>query len=329
MKKFINNVNDVEKETIAGLVKSSPDTLAQLENELVVVRKNLTKGKVALIGGGGSGHDPMDAGFVGEGMYDAGVCGAIYTSPSVYSIIKAIKHCDTGAGTLLLIKNYTGDIINFNMAIDEVREEGHKIDIVVTNDDVAVEDSTWTAGRRGVSGTMFVVKVAGAKAEQGAPLEEVKRVALKAIDNVRTMGVAISPCTIPASGIPGFTLNDDEMEVGIGVHGEPGVRRAKLKPVNEIVDELLDHILKDIDYSNSEVAVMVNGCGGTPYMELYIAYNHVEEVLKSKGITIVKSYVGNYMTSMEMQGFAVSLFKLDEETKSLLLAKANTLGLKE
>lgn len=329
MKKFINDTKNVEQETISGLVKSNPDTLKQLDNELVVVRKNLTKGKVALIGGGGSGHDPMDAGFVGEGMFDAAVCGAIYTSPSVYAVSEAIKYSDTGSGTLLLIKNYTGDVINFNMAKEELEDLGHKVDIVIVNDDVAVEDSTWTAGRRGVSGTMFVIKVAGAKAETGASLEEVKQVALKAIDNVRTMGVAISPCIVPASGIPGFTLNDDEMEVGIGVHGEPGVRREKLKPVNEIVDELLEHILKDIDYSNSEVAVMVNGCGGTPLMELYIAYNHIEDVLRNKGITIVKSYVGNYMTSMEMQGFAISLFRLDDETKSLLLAKANTPGLKE
>jgi len=271
----------------------------------------------------------MDAGFVGEGMLTAGVCGAIYTSPSVYSLIDIINHTDTGAGALLIIKNYTGDIINFNMAKDECNESGHKVETVVVNDDVAVEDSTWTAGRRGVCGSMFVIKVAGAKAEEGASLEEVKRVAQKAIDNVRTMGVAISPCVNPVSGIPGFTISDDEMEMGIGVHGEPGVRREKLKPVNEIVDELLDRILKDIDYSNKEVAVMVNGCGGTPMMELYIAYNHVSDVLKSKGIKIVKSYVGNYMTSMEMQGFAISLFRLDEETKSLLLANANTPGLKQ
>jgi len=328
MKKFINDTANIEKETIQGLVKSFPDTLNVIENELVVTRKKLKQGKVAIIGGGGSGHDPMDAGFVGEGMFDGAVCGAIYTSPSVYSVISAIKHCDTGAGTLLLIKNYTGDIINFNMAKEECEDEGHKVEIVVVNDDVAVEDSTWTAGRRGVSGTMFVIKVAGAKAETGASLEEVKMVALKAIDNVRTMGVAISPCVNPISGIAGFSIGDDEMEVGIGVHGEPGVKKENLKPVNEIVDELLERILNDIDYSNSEVAVMVNGCGGTPLMELYIAYNHVEEVLRNKGIKIIKSYVGNYMTSMEMQGFALSLFKLDEETKWLLLAEANTPGLK-
>ena len=325
LKKIINDVARVEEEMICGLVKANPDKLERIEDELIVVRKDRKKDKVTIVTGGGSGHEPAHAGYVGYGMLDAAVAGTVYTSPSVDAISKGIRTVDNGMGTLLIVKNYTGDIINFNMAAEEVEDEDDiKTMKVVVADDVAVEDSTWTAGRRGVAGTVFVHKIAGAMAESGAELEEVAAVAQKVIDNVRTMGMAINPCIVPAAGIPGFTLGDGEMEIGIGIHGEPGVRREKLKSADEIVDELLEKILADIDYSGSEVAVMVNGCGGTPLMELYIAFNHVADVLKEKGITIYRSFVGNYMTSIEMEGLSITLLRLDEQMKTLLDAPADT-----
>ncbi|HBL40435.1 MAG TPA: dihydroxyacetone kinase subunit DhaK [Ruminococcaceae bacterium] len=325
MKKIINDVSVVEEEMISGLVKANPDVLSKIEDELIVIRKNPKKDKVAIVTGGGSGHEPAHAGYVGYGMLDAAVAGAVYTSPSVDAIATGIRAVDSGKGTLLIIKNYTGDIINFEMAAEEVEEDDNIMTRkVIVTDDVAVENSTWTAGRRGVAGTVFVHKIAGAKAESGADLDEVAATAQRVVDNVRTMGMAINPSTIPAAGIPGFTLGEDEMEVGIGIHGEPGVRKQKLTSANEIADILLEKILADLDYNHSEVAVMVNGCGGTPLMELYIVYNHLADVLKEKGIRIYKSFVGNYMTSLEMEGFSISLLKLDDEMKQLLDEKAET-----
>ena len=224
----------------------------------------------------------------------------------------------------MVIKNYTGDVMNFEMARDMAEADGIKVAQVISNDDVAVKDSLYTVGRRGVAGTIFIHKIAGAKAEAGGTLEEVQAAAQKVIDNVRTMGVALRPCTVPAAGKPGFDLGEDEIEMGIGIHGEPGVKREPIKPANEIVDELLDHILADIDYSGSDVAVMVNGSGGTPLMELCILNNHVHDVLTEKGIRIYKTFVGNYMTSIEMQGFSLTLLKLDDELKELLDAPADT-----
>jgi len=325
MKKIINDVQNTEKEMIEGLVKANPDTLRKIDGELIVARKNKKVGKVALVTGGGSGHEPAHAGYVGEGMLDCAVAGAVYTSPSVDAVATGIREVDAGKGTLLIIKNYTGDIINFEMAAEEVDEDdGIKTMKVVVNDDVAVENSTWTAGRRCVAGTIFVHKIAGAKAETGASLEEVAATAQKVIDNVRTMGMAINPCIVPAAGIPGFTIAENEMEIGIGIHGEPGVKKVEMATANEIVDTLLEKILADIDYSGKEVAVLVNGCGGTPLMELYIAFSRVADVLAEKGIKIFKSYVGNYMTSLEMQGFSITLLRLDDELKELLTAPADT-----
>jgi len=325
MKKIINNPNTVEEEMICGLVKANPDKLEKIDGELIVTRKNKKQGKVAIVTGGGSGHEPAHAGYVGEGMLDCAVAGAVYTSPSVDAVAQGIRAVDSGKGTLLIVKNYTGDIINFTMAADEVDEDdGIKTARVVVNDDVAVENSTWTAGRRGVAGTIFVHKIAGAAAEDGKSLEEVAQTANKVINSVRTMGMAINPCIVPAAGIPGFTLEDDEMEIGIGIHGEPGIKREKLLSADEIADKLLEKILADLDYSNSDVAVMVNGCGGTPLMELYIVYNHVADVLKEKNINVYKSFVGNYMTSIEMQGFSITLLKLDDELKKYLDAPCDT-----
>ncbi|MBR3367979.1 MAG: dihydroxyacetone kinase subunit DhaK [Lachnospiraceae bacterium] len=329
MKKIINAVDLVEEQMVEGLRKAYPQYVRRLDGTTVLVRAEKKEGKVALISGGGSGHEPAHAGYVGKGMLDGAVAGAVFTSPTPDQVYEAIKAVATDAGVLLIIKNYTGDVMNFEMAADMARDEGIKVDQVVVNDDVAVEDSLYTAGRRGVAGTVFVHKITGAKAETGASLEEVKAVAEKVIANVRTMSMAIRPCTVPAAGKPGFELGDDEMEIGIGIHGEPGTHREPLRPADEIVDMMLDRILADIDYSGREVAVMINGCGATPLMELFIVNNRVHDVLEQKGIKVYKSLVGEYMTSLEMEGFSISLLRLDDELKELLDAPADTPAFKE
>ncbi|MDD4507536.1 MAG: dihydroxyacetone kinase subunit DhaK [Eubacteriaceae bacterium] len=326
MKKFINNVENVENEMLEGMVDAYPEYVKRLPGLDVIVRSEKKEGKVAVISGGGSGHEPTHAGFVGKGMLDAAVPGAVYTSPTPDQILEAIKAADAGKGVLMVVKNYTGDVMNFEMAA-EMADDIETAE-VISNDDVAVEDSLYTTGRRGVAGTIFIHKIAGAKAEAGANLADVKAVAEKVIANVRTMGVALKPSTVPAAGKPGFELGEDEMELGIGIHGEPGTSREKIQPANAIVDHLLDKIMNDsVDYSGSEVAVMVNGSGATPAMELYILNKRVHDVLKEKGIKIVKTYVGNYMTSIDMAGASISLLKLDDEMKELLLAPADTIAL--
>lgn len=329
MKKIINDVALVEDQMIQGLVKAHPQYLKKLDGHNVVVRAQKKEGKVALISGGGSGHEPAHAGYVGKGMLDAAVAGAVFTSPTPEPIYEGIKAVDAGAGVLMVIKNYTGDVMNFEMAGEMAEMEGITVKQVVVNDDVAVKDSLYTVGRRGVAGTVFVHKIAGAKAEEGASLDQVQAVAQKVIDNVRTMGMAIQPCTVPASGKPGFELTDEEMEVGIGIHGEPGTHREALRPADEIVDMLMEKILADIDYTGHEVAVMINGSGATPLMELYIINNHVNDILTEKGIKVYKTLVGNYMTSIEMAGFSISLLRLDDEMKALLDAEADTPAYKE
>lgn len=324
MKKFINQVEKVEEQMVSGLAKAYPSYLRKLDGMNVVVRAHKKEGKVALISGGGSGHEPAHGGYVGEGMLDAAVAGAVFTSPTPDQIYEGIKAVATEEGVLMIVKNYTGDVMNFEMAAELADMEGIKVKQVVVNDDVAVKDSLYTVGRRGVAGTVFVHKIAGAKAEAGGSLEEVQAVAQKVIDNVRTMGVAIAPCTVPAAGTPGFELSENEMEVGIGIHGEPGTHKEPLKTADEIADTLLDQILNDMDYSGQEVAVMVNGMGATPLMELYIIYNHVADVLADKGIKVYAPFVGEYMTSIEMQGFSISLLRLDDELKELLNAPADT-----
>ena len=324
MKKLINKVENVEIEMIQGIAKAHPDILEQLPGHTILVRKNKKTDKVALISGGGSGHEPAHGGFVGYGMLDAAVAGAVFTSPTPDQVKAAIDAVGTPAGVLLVIKNYTGDVMNFEMAGDLAEMDGIPVKSVVMNDDVAVKDSLYTTGRRGVAGTIFIHKIAGAKAEEGASLEEVARVAEKVIANTRTMGMSLTACTVPAAGKPGFEIADDEVEIGMGIHGEPGTHREKLRTADEIADTLLEKILADIDYQGHEVALMINGCGGTPLMELYIVNNHVHDVLESKGIHIYKTFVGNYMTSLEMAGFAISILRLDDETKALLDAPANT-----
>ena len=324
MKKLINAVEKVEDEMIFGLVKSAPKKLRKLDCGNVVVRATKKFDKVALVSGGGSGHEPAHGGFVGKGMLDCAVAGSVFTSPTPDKIFEGIKAVATEQGVLCIVKNYTGDVMNFEMAVDMASDEDIKVKSVIVNDDVAVKDSLYTTGRRGVAGTILVHKIAGAKAEEGAALDEVKRVAEKVIANVRSMGMAISPCTIPAAGKPGFTLADDEVEIGIGIHGEPGTTRAKITSADETAKILLDKILADIDFKDNEVVVLINGMGATPLMELYIINNFVQDYLSSNGVKVYDTMVGNFMTSIEMAGFSITLLRLDDELKKLYDAPADT-----
>jgi len=324
MKKLINKVDDVEREMIDGLVKAFPKNLKKLTKGNVVVRAHKKENKVALISGGGSGHEPSHGGYVGEGMLDCAVPGSIFTSPTPDQIYEGIKEVATKEGVLAIVKNYTGDILNFEMAVDMAKNDNIKADYIIVNDDVAVKNSLYTTGRRGVAGTILVHKIAGAMAEEGADLEKVKECAINVTKNVRTMGMAIAHCVVPGAGKPGFYLAENEMEIGIGIHGEPGISREKFTSANDAAKKLLDPILADLDYNKKEVIVMVNGMGATPLMELYIINNFVQDYLKEKGISVYDTMVGNYMTAIEMMGFSLTLLRLDEEMKRLYDAKAYT-----
>ncbi|MBR2571813.1 MAG: dihydroxyacetone kinase subunit DhaK [Clostridia bacterium] len=325
MKKLINGTDSIVDEMLEGMVRAYPRHIRRLEGFDAVVRANGSRGKVALVSGGGSGHEPAHGGYVGKGMLDGAIAGAVFTSPTPDQVYEAIKAADGGKGVLLIIKNYTGDVMNFEMAADMARDEGIEVEQVITADDVAVENSTWTTGRRGIAGTVFVHKIAGACAEAGGDLAEVKRVAEKVIENVRSMGMALKACTVPAMGKPGFDLAENEVEIGIGIHGEPGVSRERITSADAIVDKLLEKILAEGIYnSGDEVAVIVNGMGGTPVMELFIANRHLNEALREKGIGVYRTLVGNYMTSLDMEGFSITLLKLDEELKALLDAPCDT-----
>jgi len=325
MKKLINNPNHVVVEMMKGMAAAHRDVIKHVPNTDVLARIERVAGKVGIVSGGGSGHEPSHAGFVGKGMLDAAVCGPVFTSPGPDQVLEGIKASDSGSGVLLVIKNYSGDVMNFEMAMELAEMEAITVDKVIVNDDVAVEDSTYTTGRRGIAGTVFVHKIAGAKAETGAPLAEVKASAEKAIRNVRSMGMALSACTIPAAGKPGFEMAENEMEIGMGIHGEPGIERTLLKTADEIAEELVAKILQDgVHKSGDEVAVMINGLGSTPLMELYILNGKVSDILAETGITVYKTFVGEYMTAIEMAGCSVSLLKLDDELKELLDAPAHT-----
>lgn len=323
MKKIINNPNDVVKEALEGMQMAYKDKLEYVPGFELIVRKDL-KNKVGIISGGGSGHEPLHAGYVGEGMLDVAVAGNIFSSPSPDRISEAIERVDKGEGVLLVIKNYSGDIMNFGLSKDMAEADDKKVATVIVKDDVAVEDSTYSTGRRGIAGTVFVHKIAGAMAEKGASLEEVERAANKAIANIRSMGMAMSACTLPAVGKPGFVLAENEMEVGMGIHGEPGIERTSIKSAKETAKTLLEKILKDYDYSNSEVALLVNGLGATPLMELYILNREVCNLLEEKNIKVYKNMVGNYTTALDMSGCSLTLMKLDNELKELLDAPCDT-----
>lgn len=327
MKKIINDPANVVSETLMGMALAHP-SLKYTPGLEVISRREKAPGKVGVISGGGSGHEPAHAGYVGRGMLDAAVAGNMFSSPSPDRIIEGIHEANGGAGVLLVIKNYSGDIMNFEMAKDMAEMEDIPVDCVVVRDDVAVPDSTYSTGRRGIAGTVFVHKIAGAKAESGAPLAEVKAAAEKAIANIRSMGMAMTPCTLPAVGRPGFQLADDEIEIGMGIHGEPGVERTKVKTSAQAARILLDKILADYDYTGGEAALMVNGLGGTPLAELYILNSDVKKILDEAGVKVYKTFVGNYMTSLEMAGCSLTLMKLDEELKALLDAPADTPALK-
>lgn len=329
MKKIINKVEDIVFEMCDGLVRAHGDILAQDKKYKIIKRKNLRKDKVSLISGGGSGHEPSHAGFVGEGMLDAAVCGDVFASPSTMQIYNSILQTESTKGTLLIIKNYSGDCMNFDAASEMAEEEDINVAKVYVNDDVAVEDSLYTVGRRGVAGTVFVHKIAGALAEKGASLEEVKAVAEKTIKNVKTIGFAFTSCTVPAKGSPTFVLEEDMMEFGVGIHGEPGIAKEKVVSADELAVKMIDKLLLEGIYKeNDEIALLINGLGGTPMQELYLLNNSVGKYLDEKNIKVYKTLVGNYMTALEMAGASVTMLKLDDELKELLNQKADTPALK-
>ena len=330
MKKFINAAEDVVKESLAGLGAAHSDLVrVDFENQIIVRKDAPVAGKVGLISGGGSGHEPMHGGFVGRGMLDAACPGEIFTSPVPDQMLAATKAVDGGAGVLHIVKNYTGDVMNFKLAAELADDDGIKVESVLTNDDVAVEDSLWTAGRRGVGVTVLLEKIAGAKAEAGGTLDEVAAVARKVNDRGRSFGVALTSCVTPAAGTPTFEIGADEMEFGVGIHGEPGRRREKVKPAAEVVAEMAEAILGDLDApSGSNVLAFVNGLGGTPTIELYVIYNELAKQLKERGLTATRSLVGDYITSLEMAGASITLLELDSELTELWDAPVHTPALR-
>lgn len=330
MKKLINDPKDVVNEAVAGFEAAHGDIVTVSHDPIFIARADApVAGKVGIVSGGGSGHEPLHGGFVGYGMLDAAVPGPVFTSPTPDPILAATKAVDSGAGVLHIVKNYTGDVLNFETAADLAGAEDIEVRTVIVDDDVAVKDSLYTAGRRGVAGTVFVEKIAGAAAERGDDLDAVAAVAAKVNAQVRTMGVALTPCVVPHAGEPSFTLADDEIEIGIGIHGEPGRERIGLEPADRIVDRLLTPILEDLPFaSGDEVALLVNGMGGTPQVELYIVFRRAAEVLAEKGITVTRSLVGNFVTSLEMQGVSISVLKLDAELTELYDAPVQTAALR-
>ena len=329
MKKIMNTPETFVYDMCHGLAAAHPE-LEFVEKYKVVKKKDINDNKVSLISGGGSGHEPAHAGFVGKGMLDAAVCGDVFASPSQVQVYNAIKACATDKGVLLIVKNYSGDCMNFNNAMSDAQDDGIKVDAVYVNDDIAVKDSLYTVGRRGVAGTVLVHKCAGAAAEQGKSLEEVKAVANKVIDNVRSFGFAFTSCTVPAAGHPTFDIGDDEMEFGVGIHGEPGRFREKIDySTGTFCDDLSRRIVTDLEEdlalkSGEEVVLLINGFGGTPLQELYILNNSVTKALAKDGVKIHKTIVGNFMTSIDMAGASISVLRVDSELKALVDYPVNT-----
>ncbi|WP_104171133.1 dihydroxyacetone kinase subunit DhaK [Cryobacterium sp. M23] len=330
MKKLVNDPKNVVAEAVAGFGAAHADIVRISTEPIYIVRTEApVAGKVGLVSGGGSGHEPLHGGFVGFGMLDAAVPGAVFTSPTPDPILAATKAVDGGAGVLHIVKNYTGDVLNFETAADLAAADGIEVRSVIVNDDVAVKDSLYTAGRRGVAGTVLVEKIAGASAERGDALETVAAIAERVISDVRSMGVALTPCVAPHAGEGSFTLADDEIEIGIGIHGEPGRARIKLEPADAIVDRLLGPILEDIPFvAGDKVLLFVNGMGGTPQIELYIVFRRAAEVLAEQGIEVSRTLVGNYTTSLEMQGTSITVLKLDDELTALWDAPVQTAALR-
>ncbi|WP_144497189.1 dihydroxyacetone kinase subunit DhaK [Bacillus toyonensis] len=324
MKKIINKPETLVMEMCNGMVMAHPE-LELLKKYKVIKKKEMNENKVTLISGGGSGHEPAHAGLVGKGMLDAAVCGDVFASPSQIQVYQAIKETASKKGTLLIIKNYSGDIMNFKNGAHLATEDGIEVDYVKVDDDIAVEDSLYTVGRRGVAGVILVHKIAGAAAEVGMDLGAVKAVAEKAAANVRTIGLALTSCTVPASGSPTFTLAEDEMEYGVGIHGEPGIKREKTMSADELANRMTNDLIKDLGVKDGEeIALLVNGFGGTPLQELYLFNNAVTRELAARNIKINRVFVGNYMTSIDMAGMSLTVMKLDDELKTLLSKECNT-----
>jgi len=329
MKKLINAPESVVDEALAGMAAAHADLIRVEAPNIVVRRDSPRPGKVGVMSGGGSGHEPMHGGFVGMGMLDAACPGAVFTSPVPDQMLAATKAVDGGAGVLHIVKNYTGDIMNFEMAAEMARAEGIDVSAIVIADDVAVKDSLWTAGRRGVGGTVLAEKIVGAAAEGGADLARVTALCQKVQDEVRSMGMALTSCTVPQAGKPTFDLPDDEMEIGVGIHGEPGRTRMKLAGADEITEMLATPILDDLPFERGDkVLAFVNGMGGTPLIELYIVYNALRKILDGRGIVIARNLVGDYITSLDMAGCSITLLRLDDELTRLWDAPVHTPALR-
>ncbi|RQP10370.1 MAG: dihydroxyacetone kinase subunit DhaK [Microbacteriaceae bacterium] len=328
MKKLINAPEDVLIESLRGVQAAHPELRVDFDNRVIYRATPKADGKVALISGGGSGHEPLHGGFVGVGMLDAACAGEVFTSPTPDQMQAATLAANRGAGVLHIVKNYTGDVMNFEMAAELAAADGVEVATVVTDDDVAVQDSTWTAGRRGVGVTVLLEKIVGAAAEEGRDLAAVTAIAEKVDANGRSMGMALTSCTVPAAGKPTFDLPDDQMEIGIGIHGEPGRHRVPLAPASEIAEQLVEPILSDLDFTGAPAIVMLNGMGGSPLIELYLMYGEVARILEAKGVTVARSLVGNYITSLDMAGCSVTVLRADDELLRLWDAPVSTPGLR-
>lgn len=331
MKKLINDPENVLAEALEGIELAHADRVRVSHDPAYIVRADAPRqGKVGVVSGGGSGHEPMHGGFVGPGMLDAACPGAVFTSPTPDQMQAATQAVDGGAGVLHIVKNYTGDVANFEMAAELAEAEGDvSVRSVVIDDDVAVKDSTFTAGRRGVGGTVLAEKIVGAAAERGDDLDAVASLCARVNANVRSMGMALTPCTVPHAGEPGFSLAENEMEIGIGIHGEPGRETVELEPADRVVERLLEPILEDLPFTSGDrTLLMVNGMGGTPLIELYIVYRRAAQILSERGITVARNLVGDYITSLEMAGTSLTLLKLDDEMLELWDAPVDTPALR-
>ncbi|GGC95416.1 dihydroxyacetone kinase subunit DhaK [Enterococcus wangshanyuanii] len=326
MKKIINQAQNVVPEMVQGFVRAHQEKIQQVPETFVLKQKGIQK-QVVLISGGGSGHEPAHAGFVGSGMLQAAVCGQVFTSPTPDQIFEGIKAIDQGQGVVMVVKNYSGDIMNFDMAKDLAEMEGIKVGTVVVDDDIAVEDSTYTQGKRGVAGTILVHKILGAAARNGASVEELVTLGEKVVESLKTIGVALTGATVPEVGKPGFVLADDEIEFGVGIHGEPGYKREKIKPSKEMAQELISKLKAVFGWkAGDRFAILVNGLGSTPLMEQYIFYEDAMNLLEADGVEVVFSKVGNYMTSLEMAGLSVTLLKVEDEWVKALNEEVDTVA---
>lgn len=316
MKKLINKADDLVDQMLDGLVKANPEKIIRIEGTNVIARADApVEGKVGLISGGGSGHEPAHAGYVGKAMLDCAIAGDVFTSPTPDQVLEAIKKANSGKGVFMVIKNYQGDVMNFEMAKEMAEMEDIEVDYIIVADDIAVEKKE---DRRGVAGTIFVHKTLGAMAENGASLAEIKDMALKITADIKSIGIATKPCTNPSDDKESFSLADNEFEMGIGIHGEEGIQKEEMKSADEIVKEMVDRLLVEIDDKDSQYAVLLNGMGATPEMELYVVNNSLADYLAEKNIKVARTYIGNFMTSMDMAGFSITLYKVDDERLKLL-----------